>query len=421
MNGSTITFNNGGAVGRAVDMLMDGSTTDNDTLNVTVTANAAVGGGGIAANTTDLGILSNIETINLNVAAGAPAVNVISTSITGAKTLNVTGSPTAALTMAGTALADTGITTVNAAGMTTGGIVINSSTAASTAALTVTGSAAADNITTGLGADTVNAGSGNDIVLTGAGADTVNGGAGDDRISGGNENDTLNGEAGADVIDGGNGADVINGGAGNDVIIAGAGNDVITGGAGNDAIALGTVAGNMDGQIAGTNVTAAIVATLTAAAGNNTVVFAADLATNGVDSIAGFETATTAVVAGAAAQTGLDVLDLSAFLGKAVTNYVEIGSTDGVNNVTGSNVVVVTDGTLATAQGEAPGNAGIVFGANAKTVVVAVNATTNTIADVVFVTTDSNGNILSQDVVATLVGVTATASDISGFAATNFA
>lgn len=67
------------------DVLADGSTTDNDVLNVTDT-----GGVAVAASVT------NIETINMDVKAAGGGLNM--TSVTGAKNVNITASANAVLT-----------------------------------------------------------------------------------------------------------------------------------------------------------------------------------------------------------------------------------------------------------------------------------------------------------------------------------
>lgn len=390
----------------AADTLADGSTADADVLNVSVTA------------ATNMGAISNIETINFNVVAGTAASNINNfNTITGLKTINVSGSPAGMITLAGTAIGATGVTTIDASKMTTGGITVSSATATTTAALTITGSDAADTITGGLGADVIKGGAGADALLGGAGADTIEGGAGADRISGQNDADILKGDAGDDVIDGGAGDDVIEGGAGDDLIVAGAGNDTVTGGAGNDNIVLGTVTGQADGLVAAALLTTAQFTGANAAnavaAGNNTVVLGASLADNGADNIYAFN------MGAVNAATGGDVLNVSAFLGKAVTNYVEVTQA-GSNNVVGSNVVVITDGDFAT-----KGAANLVLGASAKVVIVEFQETAAAADDnavVRYVTTDTNGAVVSNDVVVTLVGVVADATNnIDAFVAANFA
>jgi hypothetical protein len=111
---------------------------------------------------------------------------------------------------------------------------------------TITGGSLADTISGGDGADIINAGEGDNYVVGGAGADSI--------ISG----------AGVDIIDGGGGADTIESGAGNDIILGGGGADSIIAGAGNDTITGGVEA--------------------------DKYVFS-NYATNGVDLITDFETA----------------------------------------------------------------------------------------------------------------------------------
>lgn len=164
----------------------------------------------------------------------------------------------------------------------------------------VIGSANIDTIVTGNGSNDVQAGAGDDIVTGGTGVDTILGGAG---------NDTLDGGAGADAIFGEAGDDTILGGDGNDILVGGEGADTITGGAGNDTIDL-------------TETTSAI----------DTVVFSA---TNGIDTITGFE-------------TGSDLLDVGTNV-SAVTVEVEITSAQAAVDIFTNNDVfyITTDGTAA--------------------------------------------------------------------------
>jgi Ca2+-binding RTX toxin-like protein len=76
-----------------------------------------------------------------------------------------------------------------------------------------------------------------DRLTGGAGADTIHGRGGNDRISGGAGADKLYGEAGNDSIDGGAGIDTVFGGSGNDTINARDGErDTIDCGSGNDKV-----------------------------------------------------------------------------------------------------------------------------------------------------------------------------------------
>jgi methionine-rich copper-binding protein CopC len=406
---STASINNGVPYAAATlsgDVLLDGSTTDNDVIKLTLTGST----NGLNA--------TNVETLEIT-ATNTVAAALNLQGFAGLKTITVTGSPTAALTLADNLANDLtalGVTTVNASGVTSvGGAVIA-------------------NNTNGTGAITFTGGAGADVFIGGASADAVNGGAGADRLCSGNGNDTVSGGAGADIIDGGNGNDTLNGNADADIIIAGAGNDTIQGGAGNDVIVLGTVnyaaaaavnavqvafgdlvdggdevAAYANGQVtfndtgtggdlnnnSGTlDITAAmIVAAATAAAGNNTVKFEATAAGNGNDTIYQFQ-------AGNAAAGG-DILDVSAFLGAPVA-LTTVATNDALaDNVTGFNVVTINT-TLAGA------GAAITYSANSKYVVIEdADANPATGDSVVrFITTDANGAIASNTAVATLVGLT---------------
>lgn len=363
----------------AGDSLSDGSTADNDVLNL------VLGAGGPAAPAA----ISNIETINLKtsgVTAAAGFVNLA--GVTGAKVLNVSGPSGAPIVITGAgvggSLDGSGITTIDASGVTSAVNGVTAFfTAATTAALKFTGSNAADVFVGGNGADTINGNAGDDFLVGGAGADTIDGGAGIDNILGGTNNDTINGGDGNDIIDGDLGNDVINGGAGNDIINGGAGQggaDKITGGAGNDAI------------------------TLTAGAGNSeTVIFEAT--GNGVDTITG--------LAGGAVAAGGDVLDFKAFLGGAASFAGAIlGATItppgvGYSTAVGENVVVIDD-TVAGAGGIAGADGiltaaelaatNLTLGANAKVVIIYDNGLSVAVPGgldqtAYYVTTDVNGAI----------------------------
>lgn len=409
------------------DSIIDASTADNDVLELALSASLA----GLQPT------VQNIETLAITASANAGAVDL--TNFSGLKTITVSGTPTAGVTLnAVTDLSTRGVTKVDGSGLTSVAGSLTVSNAGGTANIEITGGAGADTLTGGAGADTIKGGAGADVITGGNGNDKLFGEAGNDRLLGGAGNDELDGGAGNDILDGGVGNDTLLGGAGADIIIAGAGNDKVTGGAGNDVIVLGTVAAGagatalingaatdtityVDGRISATDNTAngsdagfaardilatdftvnageliaAATATTTArlttsAAGNNTVVFEATASENGNDTIYGFD-------AGAAAATR-DVLDFSAFLGAAVKLTTASGNDGMANNVEGFNVVTLNT-TLATAT---TGAESIVFDRSAKYVVLE-----DTGADVVarFVTTDANGAIVSNDAVVTLVGV----------------
>jgi len=79
-------------------------------------------------------------------------------------------------------------------------------------------------------------GAGDDFLLGGTGNDTINGGAGNDLINGGAGNDSIHGGLGNDAIGGGQGQDTLFGGADNDTLEGGNGNDSLQGNTGDDSI-----------------------------------------------------------------------------------------------------------------------------------------------------------------------------------------
>lgn len=372
VNGNSFTFDPVAGFPGFPDSLADGSTNDNDVLNW-------------AFNVTNAGVsfVRNIETVNIT-ASNPIAAGVLLGRFTGLKTVNLTGTPAGGLTLIGTTatnIGDTGVTTIDASGISTNVVfTVDSSTSVASADLTIKGVAIGTNlITGGLGNDTITGGTGIDTLTGGAGNDVLTGNGGDDTFDDGAGNDTITGGAGVDTVVGGTGDDTIVTGAGNDTIGTGGGADRITAGGGDDVITLSGGAGNSE-----------------------TLVFEATAAANGADTINGF--------AMGAVATGGDILNVSAFLGKAVTNYVEI---DGAvaNNVATSNVVVVTNDTLANASA-----AGLVLARSANIVVV---DDAGTDASVHYVTTDANGIVVNDTVVATLVGIAG--AGIAAFTAANFA
>ncbi len=341
----------------AGDSISDGSTTDQDVLTL------ALGSGAAAAAAT----ITNIETIKISTSGATTAITgvVDFSAVTGAKTIEVSGANGGAIQLNG--LTTSGVTTVDGSGLTSAvnGLTASFAGSTSTAGLTLKGGAAGDALT----------GSG--------GADLLDGGAGADNLQGGAGADTLKGGAGADTLDGGTNADVVEGGSGNDTITNAGGKDTITGGSGNDTITLNAGAAE-------------------------TLVFGADLATNGQDTINAF----------AAGSTG-DVLNFAAFMAgpasfsaKIATSTVAAGDA-GYTAAAGENVIVIaadagvgnldanTDNLLSLAELTA---STLALGANAKTVVIYEGAVNST---VYYVTTDANGAYATADAVATLVGVTA--------------
>lgn len=368
----------------AADTLIDGTTSDNDVMRLSMAANVAGG------------LMQNIETLSIDPTAltGAGTVT-LAAGTSGLKTIEVIGSTNQTVTIVGNTLGDFGVTTVDASKMVgvSSGIVVDSSASTSTAALTIKGAAGADVITAGGAADTVDGGAGDDIIDGGNGNDTINGGDGNDNITGGAGNDTIDGGAGNDTIAGGDGIDTINGGAGNDIITSGAGADVVNGGAGNDNI---TNAGGKDKITAGAgNDTVTLSG---AATDSETLVFAATVADNGNDTINNF-------VAGAVTDVvGGDVLDFSAFLGNAVSfsGGTAVAVTDGTADVFAGNNVVYINDLYANATD------GLGFDANSKLVMIQDDGADTVIS---YVTTGAGGVVTSITDVATLVGVTGAVLD----------
>lgn len=356
------------------DALIDGSTTDQDVLNVVLNGN------------TSLNTVTNIEKIAITANAAGGAIDF--TNVTGAQTVVITGAPTSALTL-GT-VTNTGITTVDASGMTSAvnGVSVDFSASTTVVARSLTGGLAGDTLTGGAGADTISGGGGVDILSGGAGADTLSGGAGGDTLNGGTGNDTLNGDAGDDTLNGDLGNDVINGGAGVDTIASGGGTDTISGNAGNDLI------------------------TLTGGAGNSeTLKFEAAASDNGSDQISGF--------AGGTIASGGDVMNFSAFLGATATFAGTVAGATvapagiGYTAAAGENVIVIetdaaldTDGTAGLSLAELTAST-LKIGNSAKAVILydagADTGDAAAGADTVayYVTTDINGAYASLSVVGT--------------------
>lgn len=300
VNATVATFANVAVAPANNDSLADGSTTDNDVLNLAL---GAAGG--------TIGAMSNIETVNLITTAGTGAATLGfgASTVSGVKTITVTGAGTGVVdvTSGSTSAAFARANDVDSTGLTgTGSIVFNAGGRS--------GAPAEQAITVKLG------GQGASSVTTSGGADNVTGGLGNDTISTG---------AGADIIKSGGGNDIIDGGSGNDTIDAGAGNNSITGGAGDDAITItsGTVDTVVFGGIGAVN-------------------------PNGKDTITGFT---------AGSGSGADKLNFTAHVGNggvaatgiialSATGGLDVGDIDGLGADAGSttaNSVLVLDRGLA--------------------------------------------------------------------------
>jgi Ca2+-binding RTX toxin-like protein len=382
VNGTNLTS-------QATDSLVDSSTTDNDRLTLVASAGAVL----------DAPTTVNIEQIDIDFSSyTGGAVNL---SASGSKGLDLDGSLAAFTTVTG--LVDSGITLVDASGLTSvlNGVEVSFAGQVGTVGVEIIGGGAGDILTGADGADKISGGAGNDVIDGGAGADILDGGDGDDQILGGTGNDTITGGAGADAINGGAGDDNIDGGAGNDLIIAGDGADTILGGAGNDTIHAGAGADSVRGGAgndiidlsAATSAGVAPIAIGVAPDGAvDTVILEATASDNGLDAINNFQNVATASGASPA-----DVLNVSAFLGSAVS-YVEIAAADalpapGEFAAQDFNVIVLED----------PADiANVNFAVNSKFVLVIDDGADSTVS---YVTTNALGEIDSNTAVATLVGI----------------
>ena len=124
------------------------------------------------------------------------------------------------------------------------------------------------------------------------GNDTTSLGDGSDSYAGLGGNDSVLGNDGDDTIDGGNGADTVNGGSGDDSILGGNGDDRIWGGLGNDTIDAG--AGFNDRiqyNLQGAEPVTVVISNSGSSSGFNRATVST--ATQGTDSIMGFENLTT--------------------------------------------------------------------------------------------------------------------------------
>lgn len=159
-----------------------------------------------AAGDTNPATVANIETFNIIAAfgatgAGAGGDTIDITNFSGLKTVNIsgTGSAAGALTVldftdGGASLnsALTGLTTIDASGITAGTLGVTASfNLTTTAAVTLKGGAGVDTLTGGSRADTIVGGAGNDTLDGGAGNDTITGGIGQDNLTGGLGADTF--------------------------------------------------------------------------------------------------------------------------------------------------------------------------------------------------------------------------------------
>jgi Ca2+-binding RTX toxin-like protein len=405
LSGSTITVDSKGTqavtIGQASGTAALSATlaTGATALNVTSANKLAVG----AQNTFTTADLTGstgsptLATVNLS---GANRINFVGTTLTGVTTVNASGV---------TATANTGdqAVTVNvsaatgAVTFTPGAGTVNVTTGAGADA--ITGTAGADVFSTGAGNDTITAGAGDDTVTAaGAGNDTINlgdgndtvtdAGAGDDSITGGSGNDTVTTAGdGNDTLDGGEGNDTLTGNAGNDVITGGdgidtlsdgAGNDSVTGGAGNDTLTIADGIDTVDGGDGDDGITITGLGTgdsITGGAGNDTLTITNSSSSTLVPTFTSIESA---VVRTSSNFT----LDLTEATDKTSLKTYNISSTDSAaadaisltNIASGSTVTISDDATQDTgASTDDTGDIGAVtidtVGAATLTVVVAAN------------------------------------------------
>lgn len=216
------TFNNTGAgVTNFASLVTAASATI--TRLVDTTSNALSVAGNDTTTGNDGVITIAALTVNdeetLNIRSGTDAgedLTITTLNASDLTTLNLSGNADVIITNA--IVGSANLATVSAAAVQ-GAVTVNA--AASTANMTFNGSLSGTNVLTG-----------------GTGADTITGGTVADTIVGGNGADNVSGNAGNDVLLGGIGADVINGGIGDDTIIGGAGNDTLTGDVGADVFGL---------------------------------------------------------------------------------------------------------------------------------------------------------------------------------------
>lgn len=368
VNATTTTI---GGAGANNDSLTDSSTTDNDVLNLTMTG------------ATNLGSVTNIETIAITTAATVAAHQITNVSLSGVKTITVAGAAAgqvdlAVSTSAGLARANS----IDSTGLTsTGSIKFDASGR--------TGAPSEQAITVKLG------GQGASLVTTSGGADDVTGGLG---------SDTINTGAGNDTINGGGGNDIINAGSGNDIINGGSGNNSITGGSGDDTITI--TSGNVDTLIFGTT---------------------GVLNNNGKDTITGFTAGTSATA---------DILNFGAFVSvadTAATAIITLNATSAADvgvAATAANSILVLDRGIAIAA-ENYSSATDFAKVFANTAAVSLTATAGATKILVVQGTDqtqiyaidtardgTGANVTADDVV--LVGVLTDVTNINAFVAANF-
>ena len=221
--------------GAGVDAVTINGTSGNDTINVVP---GAVPGHVAISVGPDL---LSVETLGLNVLAGADSTAVGNLPGTGLTAIN--------LDLGVSGVGDGAADSLSVNGSPAADVV---QAAAALATVQVTGLAVQVNVTQSEPANdrvTINGLGGGDTISGGALATisqfTADGGDGNDTINGGNGSDTLIGGAGNDTVDGNQGADTAFLGAGNDVFVwdPGDGSDIVEGQGDTDTLRFNGSAG----------------------------------------------------------------------------------------------------------------------------------------------------------------------------------
>lgn len=276
--GANGTVNYTGAT-TATTVSLASASGSSDVLNVAINGSAAVTAAGtITAN--------GVETVNFTTAD----TNTTPTNPTHTATLvddavtAVTVSGNAGLNLTATGL--TGLTSVDASGITKGSFVFTADALAAAAtikggagddtivatnatkAVTVVGNGGTDSITVNNAKDnTITTGKGNASITVGGGANTITTGEGNASVTAGAGTNTITLGKGTNSVTVGNGNNTITGGSSTDTFNLGTGLNTVTGGGGNDTFNLAvTGSGN-------------VYSTITDANAGDVIVFATDKGT----------------------------------------------------------------------------------------------------------------------------------------------
>ncbi|HEV7418116.1 MAG TPA: hypothetical protein VGN98_18350, partial [Tianweitania sediminis] len=149
----------------ATDVLSDASTTDEDIVQLSVTA------------ATQVTNFTNLENFDVTFSNGGGDVTFVTT--TGIKDIDLFGTVNASVELVD--VADTGVSSIDGSALRAFGF--EADLTGVTRGLTIVGSAQADIVVGGAGSDTFTMGAGDDQITDGAGADVITGGAGNDAIT----------------------------------------------------------------------------------------------------------------------------------------------------------------------------------------------------------------------------------------------